>query len=483
MEPVFAFPLVVPAAGSGSILRALHEQLRAAVLDGRLQPGLRMPATRALAGAYGISRNTAVAAYELLLSEGYVVSRARSGTFVSDVLPHFKKRRDADDAAAAQRRLNAFWRDPPLFMPATASTARFDFKLGVADKQLFPFAIWRHLSARVWRAFAREAAAYGGPRGRQSLREAIARHVAFTRAVACRPNDLVVTAGAQQAFDLLARILVTAGRTLVAVENPGYPPLHTALAAAGAKIAPIPVDAEGMVVARLPSDAKVVCVTPSHQFPLGTVMSMRRRAALLEFAHARNAVVIEDDYDGEFRFGGRPFDALQSLDRTESVVYIGTFSKSLFPGIRLGFIVAPRWAQPALMAAKRGADIHCGVVEQETLAAFIEEGHMARHVRKTRAAYGARLEALVDGMRRDLGNWLEPLPSATGMHVAAFAKAPLDMDAVAARALELDVGVYPLRPYYVRGRATPGLVFGYGAIDADDIREGLSRLRRAFGWS
>ncbi len=479
MEPVFAFPLVVPAAGSRSILRALHEQLRAAILDGRLQPGLRLPATRALADAYGVSRNTAVAAYDLLLSEGYIVSRARSGAFVADGLPHLRKRRNADDAPGPQRRLNAFWRDPPLFMPATATTARFDFKLGVADKQLFPFATWRQLSARVLRAFAREAAAYGPPRGRQSLREAVARHVAFTRAVACQPNDVLVTSGSQQAFDLLARILVTPGRTVVAVENPGYPPLHTALAAAGARIAPVPVDAEGMVVAKLPPDAKVVCVTPSHQFPLGTVMSMRRRAALLEFAHARNAVVIEDDYDGEFRFGGRPLDALQSLDRTDSVFYIGTFSKSLFPGIRLGFIVAPRWAQPALVAAKRGADIHCGVVEQDTLAAFIDEGHMARHVRKTRAVYGARLQALLDGIRRDLDHWLEPMPSAAGLHVAALAKMPIDMDAVAARALELDVGVYPLRPYYARGRAAPGLVFGYGAIDEHDIREGLSRLRRA----
>lgn len=480
MDPVFAFPVVIPRAGSRSLFRALHEQLRAAILDGRLQPGWRMPATRAVAAAYGLSRNTAVAAYDLLLSEGYIVSRARSGAFVADVLPRLRKRRIADNAPATLRRLNAFWRDPPLFMPATTTAARFDFKLGVVDKRLFPFAIWRRVSARVLRDFAREPAAYGGARGRQSLREAIARHVAFARAVACRPNDVVVTSGSQQAFDLLARILVTPARTVVAVEHPGYPPLHMALAAAGARIAPVPVDAEGMIVAKLPSDAKVVCVTPSHQFPLGTAMSMRRRAALLEFAQAHNAVVIEDDYDGEFRFGGRPLDALQSLDRTESVFYIGTFSKSLFSGIRLGFIVAPPWAQAALIAAKRGADVHCSVVEQDTLAAFIDEGHMARHVRKTRTVYGARLQALLNCMRRDFGPWLEPIPSAAGLHVSAFAKRTIDLEAVATRALQRDVGVYPLRPYYSRGRPVPGLVFGYGAIEERDIVEGMSRLRHAF---
>jgi GntR family transcriptional regulator/MocR family aminotransferase len=190
----------------------------------------------------------------------------------------------------------------------------------------------------------------------------------------------VVTAGTQQAFDLLARILVTPGRTVVAIENPGYPALRAALAAVDARIVPVPVDDEGMIVEKLPTDARVICVTPSHQFPLGAVMSMRRRAALLEFAQARGAVVIEDDYDGEFRFAGRPLDALQSLDRTEAVFYIGTFSKSLFTGIRLGFVVAPPWQRNA---RSNSAELALRVGGQDTLAAFISEGHMAR-MRKMR---------------------------------------------------------------------------------------------------
>jgi GntR family transcriptional regulator/MocR family aminotransferase len=479
MDPALPFPVSLPAAGSRTLLRALHEQLRAAILDGRLQPGLQLPATRALADVYGVSRNTAVAAYDLLLSEGYLVTRPRSGAYVADVLPQLRNRRVLNGDPTIDRRLSPFWRAPPAIIPAhMQSTARLDFKLGVADKRHFPFEVWRRLTTRALRAFATQAPTYAGPYGRQALREAIAKHVSFARAVACRAGDVVVTAGSQQAFDLLARILITPRRTVVAIENPGYPALRAALAAAGARIVPVPVDADGIVVAKLPTDAQVICVTPSHQFPLGTAMSMRRRAALLEFAQARNAVVVEDDYDGEFRFGGRPLDALQSLDRAEAVFYIGTFSKSLFPGIRLGFVVAPPWAQRALAAAKQCADMHCAVLEQATLAAFISEGHMARHVRRMRAIYATRLGVLLTCLRRDFSRWLEPIPSAAGLHVAALAKSALDCEAIAERARELDVGVYPLGPYYSAGRAKQGLLFGYGAIEEREIAEGLSRLRR-----
>jgi GntR family transcriptional regulator / MocR family aminotransferase len=479
MDPVLAFPIRLPPADSRTLLRGLHEQLRGAILDGRLQPGLRLPATRALATACGVSRNTAVAAYDLLLSEGYLVTRPRSGAYVADVLPQLRNRKASSGDAAVDRRLNAFWREPPLMMPAPMrSTPRFDFRPGVAEKRLFPFEIWRRLSARALRAFAGQASVYASPKGRQALRDAVAKHVSFARAVACRPTDIIVTAGSQQAFDLLARILVTSGRTVVAIENPGYLSLHATIAAVGAKVVPVPVDDEGMIVEKLPADARVICVTPSHQYPLGTAMSMQRRAALLEFVHARNAVVIEDDYDGEFRYGGRPLDALQTLDRSESVFYVGTFSKSLFPGIRLGFVVAPPWAQRALVAVKQCADWHCPVLEQDTLAAFISEGHMARHVRKMRQVYGARLKLLLSNLRNDFSRWLEPIPSVAGLHMAAFARSSADMEAIAEQARELDVGVYPLRQYYFSGRARQGLIFGYGAIEEREIVEGLSRLRR-----
>lgn len=479
MEPGFELAIDVPPRGSREVLRGLHRQLRAAILDGRLQPGLRLPPTRVFATAYGVSRNTAVATYDLLLSEGYLAARRGAGTYVANALPTLPAIKPTRTDATSEARLNAFWRNPPLVERALASSRpRLDFQLGMPEQGLFAFNVWRRLSGRTLRARSKASAAYADPQGQLALRTAIARHVSFARAVACRADDIVVTTGAQQAFDLLARILVTRGRTVVAVEDPGYPPLRAAFAAAGARIVPIAVDAEGIVVERLPRNARVICVTPSHQFPLGSVLSTRRRAALLEFARKNAAVVLEDDYDGEFRFGGRPLDALQTLDRFESVFYVGTFSKCLFPSIRLGFAVTPPWARHALVAAKQCSDWHCDVASQETLAAFIAEGHLARHVRKMRSVYGERRAALLEGLAREFSRWLEPIPSTAGLHLAAFARGSTDIDALAERARQHDVGVYPLRSYYCGSSARPGLAFGYGAIDVRAIREGLSGLRR-----
>jgi GntR family transcriptional regulator/MocR family aminotransferase len=422
-----------------------------------------------------------MAAYDLLLSEGYLTTRRGAGTYVADVLPKLPERRVTPERRSANdRRLNAFWTQPAATTVDSSPhpAPRFDFQLGLPEIGQFPMDIWRRLSARTLRTFSRMPAAYETPHGRSALREAVARHVSFARAVACRAEDITVTAGAQQAFDLLARILVTPNRTVVALENPGYPPLRAAFAAAGARIIATPVDEEGLVVERLPANAAVICVTPSHQFPLGAVMSARRRAALLEFAHTRGAVVIEDDYDAEFRFGERPLNALQTLDRLESVFYVGTFSKSLFPAIRLGFVVAPPWARRALGTAKQYADGHCPVLTQETLAAFISEGHLARHVRRMRQVYGARRQLLLNGLRKDFGEWLEPVPSAAGLHLAALAAVGVDVEEFVQKAQQREVGVYSLRRFQTGRSGQHGLVFGYGALEARALTEGLARLRR-----
>lgn len=480
MEPEFEFPLALPPRGSRELLRAVHAQLRTAILSGRLRPGLRLPTTRAFAVTYGVSRNVAVATYDLLASEGYLLARGKAGTFVADALPRPAPRTAAMGDDTGDRRLSAFWRTAkPAVAPAR--TLRFDFRLGVPDQRQFPFPVWQRLSARALRALAKAPASYAPPQGQPALREAIAKHVAFARAVACQPDDIVVTAGAQQAFDLLARILVTPGRTVVAMENPGYPPIRAAFAAAGARIAPVPVDDEGLVVARLPRDARVICVMPSHQFPLGVVMSARRRAALLEFAQKNRAVVIEDDYDGEYRFGGRPLDALQTLDRGGCVLYVGTFSKSLFPALRLGFVVTPPWARSALTAAKHEADSHSATLAQDTLAAFIGEGHLARHVRRMRRIYASRRELLLQILDLSLARWFEIVPGSAGLHLTAFARPGLDVDAIVQRAQQDGVGLHPLRAYYVGRAPRQGLAFGYGAIDEDGIRNGLARLRRICG--
>jgi GntR family transcriptional regulator/MocR family aminotransferase len=288
----------------------------------------------------------------------------------------------------------------------------------------------------------------------------------------------LVTSGAQQAFDLLARVLATGRRTTVAVENPSYPPMRAVFEAAGAKLIPVPVDTDGMLIDRLPSQARVVCVTPSHQFTLGSAMSMGRRMALLEFARENDTVVIEDDYDCEFRFDGRPLDALQTIDRHESVFYVGTFSKSMFPEIRLGFIVAPPWALEALVAAKQNADLLSPFLVQHALTAFIAEGHLARHIRRMRSVYAQRRRLLLDGLRRDFARWLWPVPAFAGLHVAAVLRQSEDAEEVVKRARECGVGITAVGRYSVGRPDTQALIFGYGAIDERAIAGGLSELRR-----
>jgi GntR family transcriptional regulator/MocR family aminotransferase len=479
MDPLFELAIILPPRGSRHLLVSLHAQLRAAILDGRLQPGLKLPASRALARTLQLSRNTVVAAYDLLLSEGYLAGRAGSGTYVAESSQHRRRAKPPAPAGTAGRRLAPFWRAPGGPMPTLRSLHRFDFRLGLPDSMEFPFDIWRRLSARALRILSKAPASYGEPQGRQSLRQAIASHVSFTRAVACGAEDIVVTNGAQQAFDLLARILVVPGRTAVAVEEPGYPPLRRAFAAAGADILGVGVDDEGPIIDRLAERARIVCVTPSHQFPLGCAMSRRRRAELLDFCRRQSAVVIEDDYDGEFRYGGRPLDALQTLDRDGSVFYVGTFSKSLFPALRLGFVVAPAWARPALIAARQISDWHAMALAQDTLAAFIHEGHLARHIRKMRRIYGRRREILLQAMERHCGARLQPLASAAGLHLAARLAGSIRAETLSRRAGAFDVAVETLGRYATAKPALNGLAFGFGSIRSDAIEEGIRRLARA----
>lgn len=480
MTPLLPCSITLPGRGSRRLLRDLHHQLRSAITDGRLQAGLRLPSTRALAAGYGISRNTVVSTYELLLSEGYLVARRGSGTCIADTLPRTSRRYAPARGATVHRRLNAYWRKAPLpAATAEPASAPYRFQLGVPDPGSFPVDAWRRASNRVLRAFPLPSAEEPRAQGRLQLREAIAQHVSFTRAVACTAEDIVVTTGAQQAFELLARVLVTPGRTTVALEDPGYPPLRASFAAAAARITPVPVDAEGLIVSRLPSRARIICVTPSHQFPLGCVLSARRRAALLEFARQRGAVVIEDDYDGEFRYEDRPLDALQTLDRTESVFYVGTFSKSLMPALRLGYIVAPPWARQALIAAKSLSDGPCCALTQDILSLLIREGHLTRHVRSMQRIYAARRQGLLHLLRQDFSAWLQPVPSSAGLHCAALVIPGADQREVMSRLLGAGVGLRPLSAFALRRTAQQGVVFGYGAISESGIVEALARLRRA----
>jgi len=478
MKPVFSFDVVLPSRGQGTVKQSLYEQLRSAILDGRIAPGTKLPATRTVATGLRVARNTVLAAYELLIAEGYVLPRPGAKAVVADVTARRSRSTRRPPAAVANRRMNPLWLAPELQREKRRTLPERCFRLGTPEYRFFPHDTWRRLSARALRAWAKRPFTYSPSEGITELREAIAHHVAFARAVACTADDVMVTSGAQQAFDMLARLLVVPGRTKVAVENPGYPPLRSAFIAAGAQVVPIGLDDEGMRVADLPDDVNVISVTPSHQSPTGAVLSLQRRTELLDFARRRGAVVIEDDYDGEFRYGGRPLDALQMMDRDGSVFYVGTFSKSLFPALRKGFIVAPPWAHTALINIKYSADAHSDVVTQSMLAAFIRDGHLARYVRRMTDIYGARWELLLQELGR-LDTWLQPIPCEAGLHLAARIRNPAQAAAIVALAKQHLPGTQSTVEYSASALGQPALAIGYGVADTDDIAAGFKSFRRA----
>jgi GntR family transcriptional regulator/MocR family aminotransferase len=478
-EAPFDLAIDLPLRGSRQLGRDLHRQLRSAIVDGRLHAGLRLPSTRELAAALGISRNTVVNAYDLLLSEGYVRAYGRGGTLVADFLSAPLRRERTRTAASLDPRLSSAWRAPTSLIPIDArNNYRFDFSVGIPDSESFPFPVWRRLSARALRAESRTRAGYGEPQGQPALRGAIAGHISFARGIACSAEEIVVTAGAQQAFDLLARILVTPGQTTVGVEEPGYPPLRNALTAAGAKVVGVPVDSEGLRVDRLPRNAKVICVTPSHQFPLGVHLSLARRTVLLDFARTHGAVIIEDDYDGEFRYAGKPLDALKTLDRGEAVFYVGTFSKSLFPALRLGFVIPPRWAKHALVAAKQLSDWHAPIVSQDILSAFIAEGELARHVRKMRKLYSERREILRNALVRFCGSHLRVVGIGAGLHLATHLTDSISASGLIEKAREAGIALDAIQHFGAADGKPDGLVFGYGAIASEQIGDAVRLLAR-----
>jgi GntR family transcriptional regulator / MocR family aminotransferase len=480
MEP--SLELDLQLAARGSRLASLHAALREAIATGRLAPGLRLPSSRDLAAQVGVSRNTAVAAYELLASEGWLESRGAGGSFVAELPQAAVQVSDRASVApwADSRWLRGEtggWPPPLTSGPAPA----YHFKTGMPEVAGFPFDVLRRLHTRALQAAAREPARYPDAQGLPALREAIAGHVSSSRAVACTAADVVVTAGAQQALDLIARVLVTPGRTLAAVENPGYPPMRAALLGAGARLAPVPVDAEGLVVEALPREARIVCVTPSHQSPLGMALSLARRRELLNWAASHQAVVIEDDYDGEFRFTSRPLDALKTLDRDGRVFYVGTLSKSMLPALRLGYVVAPAWARDALVAAKHAAGFGSPALMQVAVAGFIAEGHLLRHVRRLRTEYAERRRVLEQMIQRHLGERAEIFPAIAGLHLAVGLPG-VDTDELTRRAWAAGVGVEPLSRYWWgEGGGVPGLVLGYGSITAARIPEAVRRLAKALG--
>lgn len=468
----------VQLVGRGDLAAQIYRQLREAVLDGRLRPGERLPPSRELAERLAVARNTVAVAYERLTAEGFLVGRVGSGTYVGDRFPGVPRPRSAPAGRGVRPR--AVWESVPVVPRSPAP--RYDFRVGVPDPRLFPLETWRRLVTRQLRDSTVRSTNYPDPAGHPGLRAAIARHVGVARSVRAGADDILVTHGAQQAFDLVGKVLLEPGDR-VAAEEPGYPPVRRLFQTLGARVTGVPVDAEGLVVTALPPDARLVYVTPSHQSPLGVPMSLARRSALLDWARRHDAVVLEDDYDSEYRFAGRPLEPLQSLDRHGRVIYVGSFSKTLLPMLRIGFLVAPASLGAALATARQLTDWHGDLPTQGALADFINEGLLARHVRRTSREYATRRERLLSALDRHLADRLRPEPSVAGLHLCArlaVEGGPELAASVVDRARAAGVGVENLASYCAERPGQAGLVLGYGGITAADVEEGIRRIAASF---
>jgi len=465
--------------GSGDLAAKIYRQLHDAVLDGRLRPGERLPPTRELAQRLAVSRNTVAAAYERLVAEGFLVGHVGAGTFVCDESLHRSRSRARHAPGGQDVQARPLWADLPAQPPIRPVAPRYNFRAGIPDGRLFPLEAWRRLISHELRPAAIASTEYLEPAGHPGLRAAIARYVGVSRAVRTGADDVLVTHGAQQAIDLVGRVLVEPG-SRVAVEEPGYPPVRRLFRSLGARVVGVPVDAEGLDVAAIPKGIKLVYVTPSHQFPLGTPMSLARRSALLAWAERNRAVIVEDDYDSEFRFSDRPLEPLQSLDRAGRVIYVGSFSKTLLPTLRLGFVVAPASLQPALLSAKQLSDWHGDPTTQGALARFIDDGLLARHIRKATKAYAARHERIVAGLTGELREWLRLVPAAAGLHVCArlAPSATVDVAAALRHARQDGMVAHDLAGFCAEPPGQSGIMLGFGAIQLDDIVAGLGVLAR-----
>jgi GntR family transcriptional regulator / MocR family aminotransferase len=466
----------VSLTGRRDLSGEIYRQLRGAIVEGRLRRGDVLPPTRELAGRLSVARTTVNVAYDRLIAEGFATTRLGSGTYVAHRVSRPSQHRASHKAVL---RSQPIWGLVPL-PTHLLQPAQFDFRAGRPDENLFPHKTWQRVLARESRAIVGHAAC-GHPAGHQDLREAIAHHIATSRGLRLDVDDVIVTSGAQQAIDLIARVLAAPGDR-VAVEDPGYSPPRRLFEALGLGVHGVPVDDEGIVVDAIPSDIRLVYVSPSHQFPLGMSMSLDRRLALLDWASRTGAAIIEDDYDSEFRFTGRPLEPLHVLDTDCRVIYVGSFSKTMLPTLRLGFVVAPQSLRAALISAKFLADWCSPLATQAALARFIGDGKFAQHVRRMRTTYAARHRLIVETLGRTFADELCVVPSCVGLHVAALARnASVErIELVSQRASNAGVACTPLSMYAVGERRLAGLLLGYGAIPSERIEEGLALLREAF---
>lgn len=484
-------------AGQRGQGRALYEEIKARILDGTYAAGAALPSTRAAAAERGLSRTTVTTVYEQLAAQGFIASRPGAGSRVAagarSILRATPSRR-ASAVAARERKVHGptsrfAARIAKLELPATElpSAGTLDFRYGPLAGADFPTLPWMKASRKVERERPTRLA-YTDPRGDLRLRLALQSYLARARGITCSADQLVIVNGSQQALDLCARVLLDPG-DLAVVENPGYRMAHHAFTAVGARLHGVPVDQHGMATDELRRvrKAALAYVTPTHQFPLGAFLTMPRRHALLEWAVGAHAWVVEDDYDSEYRYAVRPEPTLQSLDDRGCVIYIGTFSKTLSPQLRLGYMIVPGAIAGAFAAAKQLADRHTGSHAQRTLALLLEEGSYDRHVRRMRRRQDARRTALLAALDRHLHGRVVVEGSASGLHLVGWIKdvpAAREPDLVAAARKER-VLVYPVGPLYLPGRRgsrvkdETGVLLGYATLEPAQIAEGIQRLAAA----
>ena len=484
-------PLVLLDAHSAAPLyRQLYEGLRQAIVAGRLRAGARLPAARTLGNDLALSRNTVEQAYDQLHAEGYVDRHPRRGTFVSPTTPdrvlHAVPPRTAqrtlsgDESVGTRRRLSARGQAiAEIALPAGVNALEppRPFRAGVPALDAFPIHVWARLSAAHWRRATRRHLAYGHSAGYGPLRDAIAQHLAAARGVRCTAGQVIIVGGSQQALALATRLLLDRG-DIVWMEDPGYVGARAAFLASEARIVAVPVDEEGLDIEageRLAAAARLAFVTPSHQHPLGAVMSVARRRALLRWARRADAWILEDDYDSEIRYEGRPLPAMQGLDEDGRVIYLGTFSKTVFPALRLGYLVVPPRLVDAFVTAKLIADRHSSVVEQAILAEFIEQGHYARHVRRMRALYAERQGALLEALE-PFSDIVEVHPTRAGLNVLAWLPPGVDDRRVAAAAAAAGIEAPPLSPYSQRPLSRSALILNFSGYDVGAIRDAATGL-------
>lgn len=471
----------IDARADQGLQQQVYAAVRRAILDGVLVPGVRLPSSRTLAADLEVSRTTTLLAYEQLLAEGYLVARRGSGTFVAHQLPD-----DLPQQASSRRAHRT--KHPQLSRRGAALVTNPGparriggppraFRLGVPALDVFPLRLWSQLVTRRLRSMTIGQLDYSDSAGFIRLREAIAEHVETARGTRCVADQVFIVAGAQRGLQMICTVLLDQGDR-VWLEEPGYPGARSAFVAAGARIVPVSVDRDGLNVpaaARLAVDARMAYVTPSNQFPLGVPMSLVRRFALLRWASGAGAWVVEDDYDSEFRYGTRPFPCLHGLDADGRVIYVGTFAKSIFPALRLGFVIVPFDLRDKFLAARRTADLHPPLLEQMALADFIGEGHYARHLRRMRTVYQERLEALTDAATRFCGGVLRLRRVQTGLHAVADLHG-VDETRVFEEARNRGIEVTPLGMYFVQRPTANGLLLGFASTHPDALRRGMERL-------